>query len=156
MYNFQEVCMRKKLVQERSSDSGKGHGPAEWVDRELTGTVSADERQATPFRALLGQLSASPGDSIPLVSRRGQPRKRPTVSSTMTESVRSIFWQDISRRLLIAQRRPTGRYWYCATPRNSAVDGTISRRKAQRASILPVFTETAYHWVMPYKMDYSL
>ena len=67
MYDFQGVCMRKKPVQERSSGGGEGHGPAEWVDQELGGTVFADERLGKRFRALLEQLSRSPGDSIPLV-----------------------------------------------------------------------------------------
>ena len=39
----------------------------EWVDRELAGATFADERLGKRFRALLGQLSSSPGDAIPLV-----------------------------------------------------------------------------------------
>lgn len=59
--------MRKKPVQERSSGGEEGYGPAEWVDQEPGGTVFADERLGRRFRALLEQLSRSPGDSIPLV-----------------------------------------------------------------------------------------
>ena len=41
--------------------------PSEWVERELAGCEFADERLGKRFRALLEQLSSSPGDSIPLV-----------------------------------------------------------------------------------------
>jgi hypothetical protein len=40
---------------------------ATWVDRELADCVFKDERLGKRFRSLLGQLSSSPGDSIPLV-----------------------------------------------------------------------------------------
>ena len=38
-----------------------------WVDRELADCDFVDERLGKRFRSLLGQLSSSPGDSIPLV-----------------------------------------------------------------------------------------
>ena len=41
--------------------------PSGWVDRELDGCDFKDERLGKRFRALLGQLSSSPGDAIPLV-----------------------------------------------------------------------------------------
>lgn len=39
----------------------------DWVDREFAGATFADERLGKRFRALLEQLSSSPGDAIPLV-----------------------------------------------------------------------------------------
>lgn len=39
----------------------------DWVECELAGCEFKDERLGKRFRALLGQLSSSPGDSIPLV-----------------------------------------------------------------------------------------
>jgi Transposase DNA-binding/Transposase DDE domain len=41
--------------------------PSTWVDRELADCEFKDERLGKRFRALLEQLSASPGESIPLV-----------------------------------------------------------------------------------------
>jgi Transposase DNA-binding len=38
-----------------------------WLDRELADCEFKDERLGRRFRALLEQLSSSPGDSIPLV-----------------------------------------------------------------------------------------
>ena len=38
-----------------------------WVDREIGECAFKDERLGKRFAALLGQLSSSPGDSIPLV-----------------------------------------------------------------------------------------
>ena len=62
--------MRKEPVQKCSPGSEEGHGPPEWVDQELAGAVFADERLGKRLRALLEQLPASPGDSIPLVWQR--------------------------------------------------------------------------------------
>ena len=59
--------MRKKPVLGGSPVAIKGHTDGHWVDQELSGAVFADERLGKRFRALLGQLSRSPGDSIPLV-----------------------------------------------------------------------------------------
>ena len=42
------------------------------MDQELSGAVFADERLGKRFRALLEQLSRSPGDSIPRVSGLGE------------------------------------------------------------------------------------
>jgi hypothetical protein len=52
---------RRPLVVADADTSG------DWVDRELAGAVFADERLCKRFRSLLGHLSSSPGDSIPLV-----------------------------------------------------------------------------------------
>jgi hypothetical protein len=41
--------------------------PDAWVDREVADCEFKDERLGKRFRSLLGQLSSSPGDSIPLV-----------------------------------------------------------------------------------------
>jgi hypothetical protein len=41
--------------------------PSTWLDRELADCEFKDERLGKRFRALLEQLSSSPGDSIPLV-----------------------------------------------------------------------------------------
>lgn len=40
---------------------------SDWIDRELADCVFKDERLGRRFRALLAQLSAGPGESIPLV-----------------------------------------------------------------------------------------
>jgi hypothetical protein len=59
--------MRKKPALGRSPTAIKGHTDSHWVDQEMSGAVFADERLGKRFRALLEQLSRSPGDSIPLV-----------------------------------------------------------------------------------------
>jgi hypothetical protein len=41
--------------------------PNTWVDRELADRDFTDERIGECFRSLLGQFSASPGESIPMV-----------------------------------------------------------------------------------------
>lgn len=51
---------RKRTV----ADAKRGEN---WVDREFAGATFADERLGKRFRALLEQLSSSPGDAIPLV-----------------------------------------------------------------------------------------
>jgi Transposase DNA-binding/Transposase Tn5 dimerisation domain len=42
-------------------------GAGDWIDRELADSAFKDERLGRRFRALLAQLSAGPGESIPLV-----------------------------------------------------------------------------------------
>ena len=64
--------MRKKLALGRSPATIKGHTDSHWVDQEMSGAVFADERLGKRFRALLGQLSRSPGDSSPRVSGRSE------------------------------------------------------------------------------------
>jgi hypothetical protein len=41
--------------------------PDAWVDREVTDCEFKDKRLGKRFRSLLGQLSSSAGDSMPLV-----------------------------------------------------------------------------------------
>jgi hypothetical protein len=141
--------MRKKPVQERSSGGGDDHGPAEWVDQELGGTVFADERLGKRFRALLEQLSRSPGDSIPLVCQDWANTKAAYRFLDNDRVNEADILAGHFEATAGAPRRQTGLGWYCTTPRNSAINGTISRRSARRASILPVCTETARHGITP-------
>jgi hypothetical protein len=50
---------RRAIPRERSPES--------WLDRELADCDFEDEQLGKRFRSLIGQLSSSPGDSIPLV-----------------------------------------------------------------------------------------
>ena len=51
----------------RQASIADAKSPDTWVDRELAECEFKDERLGKRFRALLEQLSSSPGDSIPLV-----------------------------------------------------------------------------------------
>lgn len=51
----------------RQSSVADAKSPDAWVDREVADCEFKDERLGKRFRSLLGQLSSSPGDSIPLV-----------------------------------------------------------------------------------------
>lgn len=56
-------CVRRRRRQAVADASA----PSDWVDRELCDCTFKDERLGKRFRSLLGQLSSSPGGSIPLV-----------------------------------------------------------------------------------------
>jgi hypothetical protein len=60
--------MPNKIVRSRRrSTVADAKSPSAWVERELADCEFKDERLGKRFRSLLSQLSARPGDSIPLV-----------------------------------------------------------------------------------------
>jgi hypothetical protein len=59
--------MPKKPVQARRRRSvAEANESESWIDEEVAGAAFADRRLGRRFRALLGQLSSSPGGAIPL------------------------------------------------------------------------------------------
>jgi hypothetical protein len=59
--------MANEVVRTRRRRAVPYEKPADTCDRELADCELKDERLGRRFRALLKQLSSSPGDSIPLV-----------------------------------------------------------------------------------------
>lgn len=57
----------KYVRKRRRSAVAQAKVASDWIDRELADCVFKDERLGRRFRALLAQLSAAPGESIPLV-----------------------------------------------------------------------------------------
>lgn len=119
-----------------------------WVDQERSGAIFADERVYKTFRSLLERLAQSPGDSIPRVSGLGNTKAaywfldKGWVSEA--DSLAGYFEATADRAAAT-----TGRFWYCTTPRNSAINGESFRRSARRAPLLSVFTETVHRDIPP-------
>src|SRR5919109_3327693 len=59
--------MSDEYVRKRRRSAVVPKGADDWIDRELADCTFKDERLGRRFRALLAQLSAGPGESIPLV-----------------------------------------------------------------------------------------